>query len=75
MKHLSMAHTSTKLVAKNTAVDTVNDDSRPDVANESSASKEGHGAIQAVTAGFFCASFTKTCDTDRTECNDRQICC
>ena len=36
MKHLSTAHTSTKLVAINTVVDTVNDDSRPDVANVSS---------------------------------------
>ena len=60
MKHLSAAHASTKLVAKNTVVDTVDDDSRPDVANVSSANKEGHGAVQAATAGFFCSSFTKT---------------
>ena len=60
MNHLSTAHTSTKLLAKNTVVDSVVDDSRPGEANMSSANKEGHGAIQAATAGFFCSSFTKT---------------
>ena len=44
MKHLSRAHASTKLVAKNSIVDTVDDDSRLGVANVSSANKEGHGA-------------------------------
>lgn len=44
MKHLSTAHASTKLVAKNTVVDIVDDDSRPSVGNVSSAYKEGHGA-------------------------------
>ena len=39
MKHLSTAHSSTKLVAKNT-VDTGNDDSRPGAVNVSSANKE-----------------------------------
>lgn len=38
MKHLSTAHASTTLVAENTV------DSRPGVANVSSANKEGHGA-------------------------------
>ena len=57
-------------MAKNTFVDTADDDdSRPAVANVSSANK-GHGAVQAATAGCFCSSFTKTCDTDWTECND-----
>ena len=60
MNHLSTAHTSTKVVAKNTVVDTVDDDSRPGVANVSSAYKEGHRAVQAATAGFFCSSFTKS---------------
>ena len=60
MNHLSTAHASTKLVAKNTVVDTVDDDSRPGVANVSSANKEGHGAVRAATAGCFCSSFTKT---------------
>ena len=60
MNHLSAAHVSTTLVAKNTVVDTVDDDSRPGVANVSSANKEGHGAVRAATAGFFCSSFTKT---------------
>ena len=45
IKHLSTAHASTKLVAKNTVVDTVDDDSRPGVANVSSANKEGHEAV------------------------------
>ena len=60
MNHLSTARASTKLVAKKNIVDTVDDDSRPGVANVSSANKEGHGAVQAATAGFFCSSFTKT---------------
>ena len=64
MKHLSTAHASIKLVAKNTAVDTVDDDSSPGVANMSSSNKEGHGAIQAARTVFLCSSFTKTCDTD-----------
>ena len=42
MKHLSTAHGSTTLAAKNPVVDTVDDDSRPGVANMSSANKEGH---------------------------------
>ena len=50
MNHLSTARASTKLVAKNTIVDTFDDD----------ANKEGHRAVQAATAGFFCSSFTKT---------------
>ena len=33
MTSLSTAHASTELVAKNTVVDTVDDDSRPGVAN------------------------------------------
>ena len=41
----------------------LDDDSRPGVTNVSSANK-GHGAVQAATAGFFCSSFTRTCDTD-----------
>ena len=41
IKHLSTAHASTKLMAKNTVVDTVDDDSRPGVANVSSAKNEG----------------------------------
>ena len=45
MKHLSAVHVSTKLVAKNSVVDTVDDDSRPGVANVSSANKEGDGAV------------------------------
>ena len=40
MKHLSTAKASTTLVAKNTVVDTVDDDSRPGVANVSSTNKE-----------------------------------
>ena len=40
MNHLSTAHASTKLVAKNTAVETVDDDSRPGVANVSSTNKK-----------------------------------
>ena len=56
MNHLSMAHASTTLVAKNTVVDTVDDDSRPGV---SSANTEGHGAVRAAKSGFFCSSFTK----------------
>ena len=59
MKHLSAAHISTKLVAKNIFVDTVDDDSRPGVANVSSANKEGHRAVQAAKAGYFLSSFTK----------------
>ena len=48
MRHLSVAHASTKLtLAKNSVADAVDDDSRPGVANMSSAK-----------------SFTKTCDTD-----------
>ena len=59
MKHLSAAHASTKLtLAKKSVADAVDDDSRPGVANVSSAN-----------------SFTKTCDTDLTECNNRQVCC
>ena len=38
MKRLSAAHASTTLLARNT----VDDDSRPGVANMSSANKEGH---------------------------------
>ena len=57
MNHLSVAHASTKLEAKNTVVDTVDDDSRPGAANVSSTNKE---AVQAATAGFFGFSFTKT---------------
>ena len=64
MKHLSTAHASTILVANNTVVDTVDYDSRPGVANVSSVNKEGHRAVQAAKAGYFCSSFTKTCDTD-----------
>ena len=64
MNHLSVAHTSTKLVAINSVVDTVDDDSRPGVANVSSANKEGHRAVRAATAGCFCSCFTRTCDTD-----------
>ena len=45
-----MAHTSTKLVAKNIFVDTVDDDSRPGVANASSANKGLRRAIQAAKA-------------------------
>ena len=60
MKHLSMACTSAELVAKNTVFDTVDDDSRPGVANVSSANN-GHGAVQAAAAGLFFSSFTKTC--------------
>ena len=62
MKHLQMAHVvvSTKLVAKNTVDTDDDDDSRPGEANMSSANKEGHRAVQAVTAGCFCSSFTKT---------------
>ena len=67
MKHLSTAHASTKLVAKNTVVATADGDSRPGVANMSSANKDGNGAVWAATAGFFCARFTKTCDTYWTE--------
>ena len=40
MKHLSTAHASTTLVAKNTIVDAAADDSRPGVANMSSANKD-----------------------------------
>ena len=47
MKHLSMTHSSTKLVAKNTIADTVDDDSRPGVANVSSANKEP-GALTSL---------------------------
>ena len=61
MRHLSAVHASTKLVAKNSVVDSVDDDSRN---NMSSANKEGHRAIQAAKAGFLCSSFKKTCDTD-----------
>ena len=64
MKHRSTAHASTTVVSKKPVADTVDDDSRPGVVNVSSTNKEGHGAIQAATAGFFCSSFTKTCDTD-----------
>ena len=46
-------------MAKNTIVDTVGDDSRPGVANVSSANKEGHRAVRAATAGFFHSSFSK----------------
>ena len=60
MNHLSMAHASTKLMAENTIDDTVDDDSRPGVANLSSANKEGHRAVPVATAGFFWSSFTKT---------------
>ena len=51
-----------KISGQNTVVDTVDDDSRPGVANVSSANTEGHVslAIQAAKAGFFCSSFTKT---------------
>ena len=65
MKHLSTTHASIKLVAKNCVVDNYDndDDSRPG-ANVSSSNKEGHRAVQAATAGCFCSSFTKTCDTD-----------
>ena len=45
MKHLSTMHACTKLVAKNIFVDTVDDDSRPGVANVSSTNKEGHAAM------------------------------
>ena len=45
MKHLSTAHASTKLVAKNTVVATADGDSRPGVANMSSANKDGNGAV------------------------------
>ena len=48
MKHLLTAHASTKLVAKNTVVDTVDDDSRLGVANVSSANKEGHRTFRAL---------------------------
>ena len=57
LKHLSGQ--STKLVAKNTVAATVDDDSRPGVANMSSSNKEGHRAVQASTAGCFLSSFTK----------------
>ena len=50
MNHLSTAHASKKQVAKNTVVNTVDVDSRPGVANVSSANKEGHGAVRAATA-------------------------
>ena len=40
MKHLSTAHASTTLVAKNTIVDAAADDSRPGMANMSSANKD-----------------------------------
>ena len=71
MKHLWTTHASTKLVAINTVVDTVDDDSRPGVANVSASNTEAHGAIQVATAGFFCSIFTKTYDTDWSECSDR----
>ena len=38
-------------MAKNTVLDTVGDDSRPGVANVSSANK-GHRAVRTATAGF-----------------------
>ena len=40
MNHLSKAHASTKLMDKNTVVDTVDNDSRPGVANMSSTNME-----------------------------------
>ena len=44
MKRLSAARASTKLVARNTVVDTVADVITPGVANVSSADREVHGA-------------------------------
>ena len=43
-----MAYASTKLVAINSVVDTVDVDSRPGVANVSSDNKKGHRAVQAT---------------------------
>ena len=59
-------------MANNTAVDTVGDDSRLGVANMSSANKDGHRAVRAAKAGFFCSSFIKTCDT--AELNAKRTC-
>ena len=67
MNHLLAAHASTTVVAKNTVVDTVDYDSRPGVAKVNTTNKEGHGAVQAATAGFFCSSFMITCGTAWTE--------
>ena len=40
-------------------VDIVDDDSMPGLVNISSANKEGHRAVQAAKAGFFCSSELK----------------
>ena len=72
MKHLSAPHASTKLVAKNTVIDTVDDDSRPGVAIMSSEDME---LSQQLKLDFSAPASKKTCATDWTELNDRQVCC
>ena len=52
MKHLSSAHASTEIVAKNTVADTVDEDSMLGVANMSSANKEGLGVTQFTNYSF-----------------------
>ena len=53
-------------MAKNTVFDTVDDDSRPGVANVSSANKNGHGATlsKQLKLDFSVPSFETTWDTD-----------
>ncbi|MEQ2303538.1 hypothetical protein AMECASPLE_017978 [Ameca splendens] len=67
MYHLSMAHSSTEQVAKNTIVDTVhNNNSRPGLANVSPANKQEHEATppKQPKLYFFTQTSKKTCDTE-----------
>ena len=73
MIHLSAAHASTKLVAKNTVFDTVDLWQQanlwaPLTKTDTEASKQLKLDVSAPAS-------QKTCDTDWTECNDRQVCC
>ena len=77
MKHLSTADASTTLVAKSTVVHTVDDDSRPGVANMSSANEEGQGATSSkqLNLDFSAPASQRLVTQTELKCHDRQLCC